>query len=89
MVSLTSISAGKPVEPNVVLAGIEIELHDLGGTISGTILNVNGQPFQGVNVTLDPVQIPVITPGVGVTASTSGVLPFTLCPAVPAGTPGG
>ncbi|MBI3325321.1 MAG: hypothetical protein HYZ81_01265 [Nitrospinae bacterium] len=89
VVSLTSVTAGDPVEPNVVLAGVEIELHDLGGTITGQVLGVNGNPLAGVNVTLDVVQIPVINPGVGVAGPTTGVFPFTLCSAPPAGTPAG
>lgn len=81
VVSLIGAAAGQGVvEPTVTLAGVEIELHDQGGTITGTILDTTGRPVQGVNITLDVVQIPVITPGVGVPATRSGVFPFTLAP---------
>lgn len=76
VVNLISDPTG-PVEPTVVVSGIEIELHDRGGTINGQVLNVNGTPLEGIPVTLDPVEIP-LPAGPGDVTPTTGVKPFTL-----------
>jgi hypothetical protein len=77
------------VEPVVTVAGVEIEVHDQGGTISGKILDATGNPLQGVAITVDAVQIPIITPSTGGLPPTTGVLPFELTDANSRGTTDG